>query len=98
MALFGEKETKEEKQLRKEQELLAKYGLENLNAKDLESVKKIVNDLSGLGLMKAGIALSFGNSAEQCKIGYLSAIVEQNWIMIRQLDRISKRLAKMDKE
>lgn len=46
MALFGNgKETKEEKQERKNQELLAKYGLENMTDKDLESIRNIINDL-----------------------------------------------------
>ena len=36
MALFGNKESKEEKKARKEAELLAKFGLEDLTGKDLE--------------------------------------------------------------
>lgn len=35
MALFGKKESKEEKKARKEAELLAKFGLEDLTGKDL---------------------------------------------------------------
>ena len=38
MALFGGKESKEEKEARKVAELLSKYGLEDLSGKDLESV------------------------------------------------------------
>lgn len=85
-------ESKDDKQARKEAELLNKYGLSNLDEKDIESVKKIVSDLVGNGLFKAGMALSFAKAEEQAKVTYLSALVEQNWIIIRQLDRISKNL------
>lgn len=95
MALFGEKtpkETKEEKQKRKEQEILDRYGLSNVDQKDIASIKNIISDLAGNGLIKTGMALSFAKAEEQAKISYLSALVEQNWIIIRQLDRISKKL------
>lgn len=85
-------ESKDDKQARKEAELLSKYGLSDLDVKDIESVKKIVSDLVGNGLFKAGMALSFAKAEEQAKVTYLSALVEQNWIIIRQLDRISKNL------
>lgn len=94
MALFGTKETKEEKQDRKNKDLLAKYGLETVNDKDLESIRNIINDLMGNGLIKTGMALSFAKAEEQAKVSYLSALVEQNWIIIRQLDQISKKLDK----
>lgn len=96
MALFGkEKETKEEKEARQVAELMQKYGLETLNPKDTESIRRIMSNLAGTGLMKTGLALSGAKAEEQVKIGYLSAIFEQNWIMIRQLDRIA---AALDKE
>ncbi len=85
-------ESKDDKQARKEAELLKKYGLSDMDEKDIESVKKIVSDLVGNGLLKTGMALNFAKAEEQAKVTYLSALVEQNWIMIRQLDRISKSL------
>ena len=97
MALFGTKETKEEKQKRKEKELLDRYGLSEVDQKDIQSIKKIINDLSGNGLLKAGMALSFASEEEQAKVTYLSALVEQNWIIIRQLDRISRKLDSINK-
>lgn len=92
MGLFVEKETKEEKQKRKENELLDKYGLTNVDSRDIQSIKNVINDLAGNGLIKTGMALSFSKAEEQAKVSYLSALVEQNWIIIRQLDRISKQL------
>lgn len=97
MALFNG-ESKEEKRARAEQEMMQKFGLDRLSQKDVQSCKKIINDLAGTGMMKAGIALSFGKAEDQCKIAYLSAMVEQNWIIIRQLDELNKRLDWMMKQ
>lgn len=97
MALFGskDKETKEEKEARKEREVLEKYGLQTLkNPEDIESVKKIVSELSGTGLMELGITLGGGNEKDILKnqLYYQRALLEQNFIMIRQLDRIAALL------
>jgi len=92
--MFGSKESKEEKKARKEQELLQKYGLNDLsNSSDIESVRKIVAELAGTGMMEAGMTLSLGAKPEDSlPVYYQRAIVEQNFIIIRQLDRISKAL------
>lgn len=95
MAIFGkDKESKEEKEARKVTELLEKYGLENISDKDIESIRRILNELAGTQLMKTGSLLSGMKTEEQIKVNYLSALFEQNWIMIRQLDRIAKLLEK----
>lgn len=95
MALFGgNKETKEEKQARKAQELLEKYGLQDLSdPRDLESVKSISLSLAGNPFLELGTAFS-AKSEDLVKMSYLSALVEQNWIVIRQLDRLNKNLEK----
>ena len=96
MALFGNgKETKEEKQQRKEQETLAKYGLNSLTEPDdISSARRIVTELMGTGLMETGITFGGGSEKDILKVQlyYQRAILEQNFIMIRQLDRISKAL------
>lgn len=96
MALFGGKgkETAEEKEARQVAELMEKYGLENISNKDADAIRRILKDLAGTGFMKTGLALSGVKAEEQVKIGYLSALFEQNWIMIRQLDRIASLLEK----
>lgn len=96
MALFGDKESKEEKQERKAEALLAKYGLQDLSdPQDLASVKKISAELAGTGFGEAGLKLSIGTKTEDLvKVSYLGAILEQNWIIIRQLDRLNKNLEK----
>lgn len=94
MGLFGNKETKEEKQARKEAEMLAKFGLEDLTGKDLESVKSIVAELAGNKFLEAGALLSGAKADDLVKVSDLTAIVEQNWIIIRLLSQINKKLDK----
>jgi len=91
MALFnGTKETAEEKQARKTEALLSKFNLTNLsNEDDIESVRKIANRLIGTGISETGMALSMTKPAEALPVYYLRAIMEQNWIIIRQLDRLN---------
>ena len=91
MALFGAKETKEDKVARKTQAMMEKYGLEYLDQKDLESVRDIGYALMGNGMIEFGTILS-GSSVDVAKLSYLRALVEQNWIIIRQLDRLNKKL------
>lgn len=95
MGLFGgTKETKEEKKERKAQELLEKYGLGNLSHEYVDSVKNISTELAGTGMIEFGSQLSGMKSEDTLKVSYLRAIVEQNFIIIRELDEISKKLDK----
>lgn len=99
MALFGStKETKEEKEARRVQELMQKYGLENISKVDADSIERILGDLAGKNLIRTGLALSGVKAEDQVKMDYLSALMEQNWIIIRQLDRISKILISISKK
>lgn len=92
--LFGgkSKQTKEEKQLEKYME---KYQLEDLDEKDLIVLQRIANDLVGNRFFKAGMALSFAKAEEQAKVTYLSTLVEQNWMIIRQLSRLNKSVEEL---
>lgn len=96
MAFWGGKEARDDCQARKDIELLEKYGLTSIDRRDINSVRKIINDLMGSGLMKTGMALSFAKAKEQVKVACLSAIVEQNWIIIRQLDRLNKHFEDLE--
>ncbi len=94
MGLFNtNNETKEEKQKRKMQETLNKYELNNLDSEYANAVKNISLALAGNNLIELGSTLGM-TSAENLTTSYLKAIVEQNFIMIRQLDEISKKLSK----
>ncbi len=95
MALFGEKQSKEEKEQKEMQEFMQRYQLEDLNTKDLVVLKRVANDLVGNKFFKAGMALSLAKAEEQAKVTYLSALVEQNWLIIKQLGRLNKNIENM---
>ena len=96
MGLFNNSgETKEEKKARKQAEAeakqaekdlaaLRKFGMENLkNPNDIESVKSILNELSGTGLTELGISLGAGSDRDIQKniMNYQRAVLEQNFII-----------------
>lgn len=91
MGLFKSKEEKETQEIEKLQQ---RFHLDNINKEELAIIKRIVSDLTGNGLIKIGIALSFGKAEDKIKISYLSALVEQNWLLFRKLDEISQKLNK----
>lgn len=94
MGLFNNNsESKEEKRERKMQEILTKYELNNLSTDYANSVKNISLALSGNDLIELGATMGM-KPAENLTTSYLKAIVEQNFIIIRQLDEISKKLSK----
>ena len=94
MALFGGKEAKEEKAARKQQEMLKKYRLEELSdPADLESVKRIVAELFGTDVFELDALLTGDvRNMTRNQMYYQRALVEQNFIIIRMLDRINKKL------
>ena len=89
------KQNKEEKQLEK---FMEKYQLEDLDEKDLVVLQRIANDLFANNLFKTGLVLSFAKAEEQAKVTYLSALVEQNWMIIRQLSRLNKNIEELANE
>lgn len=90
MALFNNA-NKEDRKAAKTEALLEKYGLQELSdPRDAESVRAIASSLLGNKLIELGTALS-GGSEDAAKLSYLSAIVEQNWIIIRQLDKLNNK-------
>lgn len=94
MALFKTAEQKAAEQEEKAQKLLQRYGLDGLkNPADVASVRTIAAGLMGTGMMQTGMALSMNGTPQQVlPVYYQRAILEQNWIIIRQLDRIAALL------
>lgn len=100
MALFGNDEKKQakeqakiDKQFEKEQKILQKFGVDNLtNPQDIASVRKIAQEMAGTGLMEFGMKLK--NPEVMVPVSYQRAMVEQNFIIIRQLDEIITLLKK----
>ncbi len=97
MALFKSEVEKTAEALAKEQRLLEKYGLETMgDAKDIQSIKKIINELTGTGMMEAGMKLAFKAKPEdKLQVIYQRAILEQNFIIIHQLDKLSAYFEKL---
>lgn len=95
MGLFGNNEEKKEQ---KTAAILSKYNLNDLSdPRDRESIMKIAQSMAGVGLIATGADLSFGTNEKamlQAQMHYQKVIMEQNFIMIRQLDRIAKSLEK----
>lgn len=88
MGLLGNSEDKKEE---KALAALKKHHLEDISPKYAEAVKEINLELAGTGAMEMGAKLSFAKNEELLKISYLKTLVEQNWIIIRMLDDISKK-------
>ena len=94
MGIFKSADQKEAERQEKERRVLEKYNLTALtDPDDIESVRKIVSELTGTGLMEMGATLGGGSEKDILKIQmyYLRAIVEQNFIIIRQLDKIANK-------
>nr|WP_314946063.1 hypothetical protein [Streptococcus infantis] len=75
---------------------LENRGVTELSEKSYGQVKKIANDIAGNGWAKGAMALTFTKIEEQAKVGYLSALVEQNWILIEQNQQIINELKKLN--
>jgi len=88
-----------EKQKEKAKQLIEKYGLDGLNDdKDYEIVCRIAYELMGTGLQETGMALSMSNKPhEALPVYYLRTIIEQNWIIIRQLDKLNSHFDALGK-
>lgn len=76
----------------KTQQLMAKYGLEDVDPMFAPVVRDIANELLGTGAMEAGLKLSLAKAEIQLPISYQHVLIEQNWIIIRQLDQLCKLL------
>ena len=88
MGLLGNNEEKKEQ---KAQAMMQKYGLENLSdPRDIQAVKNITADLAGNKMIELG-AIFGGNTTDAAKLSYLNAIMQQNFIIIRLLDKIANK-------
>lgn len=75
----------------KTQEYMEHFGLTELSEKDAEAIRSIcVNSVSN-GLFGASMILSGVTAADHKTVGLLETIVSQNWIIIRQLDRLNQK-------
>ena len=94
MAFFKSADQKQAEKEQKELEMLEKYGLENLtNPADIESVRKIISELTGTGLMEFGNMLA-PNEKDMLRVQmqYQRAIVEQNFLLIRLFSELNSKI------
>jgi hypothetical protein len=95
MGIFN-KETRQEKEQQELEKFMNRYQLDDLDEKDLVVLKRIANDLVVNKFIKVSMVLNLMTKAEeQAKVTYLSALVEQNWMIIRQLSRLNKNIEKL---
>lgn len=90
MALFGNSEKKQEKQEARDQQIMEKYGLQNIrDPKTAESLRFIGRELMGNGFLETGALLSLkAKSEDLVQMSCQRAIVDQNFILIRQMDEL----------
>lgn len=96
MGIFN-KENKLEKQNEFREKLIEKYKYEGMTEKEKELLVKIAIDLQGNEFFKNGVA-TFSKPDDSMKITYLSAMMEQNFIMINQLARLNDNIEKLLKK
>lgn len=89
--MFEETENNEER-IKKEQEIKEKYELENLSEYG-EIVDYIVEKMAKAEIKEFKDNFS-SNGYDAGKMNYLSTLVNQNWLIIKKLDEISKKLDK----
>lgn len=77
---------------------LEQHGINDFPEEYKNAIKNIVNYLSSHGLAKASMILSFSKIEEQAKVGYLSTIINQNWILMNQNQQIINELKKMNEK
>lgn len=95
MGFFKSEEEKQAQLIAKLNQIMAKYELSELDDKYKNAVSNINLELSGTGAMEFGNMLSFDEkTAARLNTYYMNALIQQNWIIIRQLDEISKKLNK----
>ena len=74
-----------------------KFGLEDLDEVDMRSANWINQELFGNGLIEFASIFSGAKNSELVVMSCLRALVEQNWILTRQLNKINRQLEEIVK-
>lgn len=104
MALFGNKEEKEIKQLEKDklkaEKIMTKYNLDDIDERDRDNLIALSYELAGNGWLEWGSILGGTNEKDELQRLNFSqqVIIEQNFLMIKQLDKLNKNLEKLTKQ
>ena len=85
--MFGNNEEKKQEKVNK---LMERYKITNVSSDISEDVLAIAQDLASNKMIELGTLLQ-GNGADAVKMSYLSAIMKQNFIIIKLLDEIAHK-------
>ncbi|WP_311407549.1 hypothetical protein [Liquorilactobacillus uvarum] len=77
--------------------ILIDRGLNDISNETSEQVEAILGELDKKNLLRNDKRLLIKDRSDDSKISYLRALVEQNWILIAQNDKIIKLLLEKDK-
>ena len=95
--MFGNGKSKEEKQEELKQRFIEMYHLDELDDKDFETLQHIVGNV-GTGFWRDVADLTATKPDEIQKIQYLSALVDQNFLIINLLNRLNKNIEKLQQK
>ncbi|ANZ68553.1 hypothetical protein LBSG162_23680 [Lentilactobacillus buchneri subsp. silagei] len=99
MGLFKSKEEKEQRRDQKVKRFLAQHGLDDLNPKSYQLVKNIMDQKTPSDqLFFESAAFFHGDGFQNTLVTDLDALIEQNWLLIKQNDMIysqNKIIAKL---
>ena len=95
--LFAKMKTQLENMCKENKELSEEFikVTEELDKKDVVILQRIAADLSGKGFFEVASLLGNQESREMLKVSHLSALVDQNWMIIRQLGRLNANIEKL---
>lgn len=92
MGFFKSREEKEQEQLAKMQQWLRDRNLEDLSEEDYAQVNRIRTELWGTGFLGALNNITATDKDIQINMqNILLGISEQNWLLIKQNDKLSKQ-------
>ncbi|EGS30352.1 hypothetical protein HMPREF9130_1208 [Peptoniphilus sp. oral taxon 375 str. F0436] len=100
MALFKSKEEKDLEKQAKEKEKIDKflsyYNLDDIDERDRANILDMARQDSALSLLDTGTFLSGDEKDFLQQIAYQQQLIrDQNFLMIKQLDRLNKNLEKL---
>lgn len=100
MALFKSKEEKDLEKQAKEKEKIEKflnyYNLDDIDERDRANILDMARQDSALSLLDTGTFLSGDEKDFLQQIAYQQQLIrDQNFLMIKQLDRLNKNLEKL---
>lgn len=95
LAVYTPIEQKKADKIAKSERILQQFGLSGLDEIDADSVRWVSGELTGNGLLEFSSLLSGAKSSELIMNSCLRALVEQNWILLRQLNKMNNQLEEM---